>query len=107
MSRVRILSFPLFFWLVFLALIAKSSGQGLSLLKHPRSAEHNGPPVAAGAPGCNPKRNYSLKSAVSSQRAAEQEGSNLHLIHSLMQIIHTVLLKSNTLGRDRIKMMPP
>lgn len=84
----------LFPFLCLVSLIAKSSGHGLSLLKQLRTVVHNGPPVAAGAPGCNPKRNYSLKFAVSSQRAAEQEGSNLHLIHSLMQIIHTVLLKS-------------
>lgn len=81
-----------FLW--FVPLIVKSSRHGLSLLKQLRTVVHNGPPVAAGAPGCNPKRNYSLKFAVSSQRAAEQERSNLHLIHSLMQIIHTVLLKS-------------
>lgn len=42
-----------FLW--FVPLIVKSSRHGLSLLKQLRTVVHNGPPVAAGAPGCNPK----------------------------------------------------
>lgn len=61
--------------------------------KASESTESSGPPATAAAPGCDPKRNYSSKFAVTSQTAAEQEGRNLPLVHNLMQIIHMVLLR--------------